>query len=158
MAWATLGPKKIDLNPKQAEAYFEEIGAPESLRRAWERSGGDKFHETNARHMKTFVRVGDAPASRACLEPAGLTIEFLPDRDPTTLVLGDTLVVSREEDSFEIGGLAVGVLRRDGATTMLRSNKAGYVRVPITHGGWWLLRGTELRRTATAPGTATPPR
>jgi uncharacterized GH25 family protein len=150
VVWLTFRPKEIDLDAKEVEHYFDEIGAPESARQAWENAGaGAAFHETYTKHAKTFVRVGDAAADRACLEPVGLTIEFLPDRDPTTLSAGDTLAVKVVKGGNELESFAVGaVCGADGSSTLQRTNKAGYVRIAIRHGGWWLVRGTELRRNA----------
>ena len=150
VAWLDFLPKETDLDAKEVEHYFDEIGAAESLRQAWANAGpGATFHETYTKHAKTFVRVGDAPADRACLEAVGPAVEFLPDRDPTSLSAGDTLAVKVMKKGNELESFAVGaVCGADGSTTLQRTNKAGYVRIVIHRGGWWLIRGTELRRNA----------
>ncbi len=150
VAWLDFRPKEVELDAKEVEHYFDEIGASESLRQAWEGAGPDaKFHETYTKHAKTFVRVGDGPADRACLEAVGPSVEFLPDRDPTSLAAGDTLNVKVMKKGNELEGLALGVVcGADGSTTQLRTNKAGYVQIVIRRTGWWLIRGTELRRNS----------
>jgi len=150
VAWLDFRPKEIELDAKEVAHYFDEIGAAESVRQAWEDAGPDAtFHETYTKHAKTFVRAGDAPADRACLEAVGPSVEFLPDRDPTVLVAGDTLGIKVMKKGNELEGFAVGVVcGADGSTTQQRTNKAGYVQIVIRRGGWWLIRGTELRRNA----------
>jgi uncharacterized GH25 family protein len=142
-------PNDIDLEPEEVEHYLEEIGAPESVRRAWEEAGpGARFHETYTKRAKTYVRVGDGGSDPSCLEPTGFAIDFLPDRDPTSVKPGDTLairVVKGGDDEME--GLAVGaVCGADGRAMLQRTNQNGVVLVPIHAAGWWLIRTTELRR------------
>ena len=144
-------PREIDLEPEEVEHYFEEIGAPETVRRAWQDAGaGAGFHETYTKRAKTYVRVGDAGEDKSCLGSTSFAIDFLPDRDPTALKPGDRLtirVVKGGDD--EIEGLAVGaVCGSDGKTTLLRTNQSGAAVIPIHAGGWWLVRATELRRKA----------
>lgn len=148
VVWMDLAPKDIDLDAREVEHYLDEIGASESVRNAWEKAGPNStWHETYTKHAKTFVRVGDAVADRTCLEPTGMSLEFLPDRDPTSLAAGDTLAVKVVKKGNEMESFAVGVVcGANGSSTLLRTNKAGYVRIPIHHTGWWLVRGTELRR------------
>jgi hypothetical protein len=144
-------PHDIDLEPEEVEHYMQEIGAPEAVQRAWEDAGeGAKFHETYTKRAKTYVRVGEAGEDRSCLAPVGFAIDFLPERDPTTLKAGDTLVirvVKGGDDEME--GLAVGaVCGADGKTLLKRTNQNGVVVIPIHADGWWLVRATELRRKA----------
>jgi uncharacterized GH25 family protein len=144
-------PKDLELEPQEVEHYMEAIGAPEAVRRAWKDAGPDaKFHETYTKRAKTYVRVGDPGEDRTCLAPVGFAMDFLPDRDPTTLKAGDTLairVVRGGDDEME--GLAVGaVCGTDGKTLLKRTNQNGVVVIPIHAGGWWLVRATELRRHA----------
>ena len=150
VAWLDFRPQAVELSAKEVAHYFDDIGASESLRQAWASAGpGATFHETRTVHAKTFVRVGDAPADRTCLEAVGPAVEFLPDRDPTALAAGATLGIKVMKKGNELEGFAVGVVcGADGSTTQQRTNQAGYVQIVIRHGGWWLIRGTELRRNA----------
>ncbi|HEU4929182.1 MAG TPA: DUF4198 domain-containing protein [Candidatus Krumholzibacteria bacterium] len=149
--YLSLKPKDIDLDAEEIAHYFDEIGAPESLRRDWETSpspGG--FHETYTKHAKSFMRVGDAGEDDSCTRPVGLAIEFIPQRDPTALAVGDSLVVKvvkggdDELESFPVGI----VCGATGEAIMKRTNQSGLVAFSITSAGWWLVRGTELRRKA----------
>jgi uncharacterized GH25 family protein len=146
VVFLSLGPRDIDLEPDEVEHYLEEIGAPDALRRDWEQSGMP-FHETYTKHAKTFVRVGAGGEDATCLRPVGLAIEFVPQRDPTALAVGDSLVVKAVKRGNEMESFAVGIAcGATGESQMLRTNKAGFVAFSITSGGWWMVRGTELRR------------
>ncbi len=147
--YLSLKPKDIALDAEEIEHYFDEIGVSEALRRDWEASPArDGFHETYTKHAKSFLRVGDAGEDASCVQPVGLAIEFIPQRDPTFLSVGDSLVVKvvkggdDEMESFPVGM----VCGATGESIMKRTNQAGFVSFPITSTGWWLVRATELRR------------
>ena len=149
--YLTLKPKEIDLDAEEIAHYFDEIGASDALRRDWESSPSPNgFHETYTKHAKSFMRVGDAGEDESCIRPVGLTIEFIPQRDPTALSVGDSLVIrvvkggDDEMESFPVGM----VCGATGESTMKRTNQSGFVAFPITATGWWLMRATELRRNA----------
>ncbi len=149
--YLTLKPKEIDLDAEEIAHYFDEIGASEALRRDWESSPSPNgFHETYTKHAKSFVRVGDAGEDESCIRPVGLAIEFIPQRDPTALTVGDSLhikVVKGGDDEMESFPVGV-VCGATGASTLKRTNQNGFVAFPITDSGWWLVRATELRRKA----------
>jgi uncharacterized GH25 family protein len=141
-------PKEIDLTPEEVAEYMEEIGAPEGVRRAWTESGETTFHEKYRKHAKTYLRVGEGGDAAGCLGPVGFNIDFLLDRDPTTLMVGDALVVKVIRGGDELEGFAVGAVRENGKATLERTSKSGMVSIAIDTPGWWLVRGTELRRNA----------
>jgi uncharacterized GH25 family protein len=152
VVFVTLQPNAIDLEPSEVDDYFDEIGAPEALRRSWEQEGPDaKFHETYTKHAKTFVRMGDSEGEdNTCLRPVGQMIELVPQRDPTTLAVGDSLVVKatgKSHDEMESFAVTI-VCGKTGESHMLRTNKSGFVVFEITDEGWWLVKGTELRHKA----------
>jgi len=147
--YAEFKPRDIDLSPEEVDEYMDEIGAPESVREAWKHDGPDaKFHETYSKHAKTFLRVGDGGDATGCLGPVGFNIDFLLDRDPTSLKVGDTLPVKVIRGGQEMESFAVGTVGGNGRTNLQRTSKAGIVVVEIDSPGWWLVRGTELRRKA----------
>jgi uncharacterized GH25 family protein len=142
-------PKEIDLQPDEVTEYMDEIGAPESVRRAWKEAGPDaKFHETFTKHAKTYLRVGDNGDAKGCLGAVGFNIDFLPDRDPTALKVGDTLAIKVIRGGMEMESFAVGTVSGSGKTNLQRTSRSGMVAIPIDAPGWWLVRGTELRRKA----------
>jgi uncharacterized GH25 family protein len=147
--YLTLRPKDIDLDADEVAHYFDEIGASEALRDEWQSRGGDAtFHETYTKHAKAFMRVGDAGEDPSCLRQVGSAIEFIPQRDPTALTVGDDLVVKvvRGGDD-EMEQFAVGlVCGATGDSELRRTNESGMVSFSITSTGWWMVRGTELRK------------
>jgi hypothetical protein len=147
--YLTLRPKDIELDADEVAHYFEEIGASESMRDEWESRGGDAvFHETYTKHAKAFMRVGDIGEDPTCLRQVGSAIEFIPQRDPTALMVGDDLVVKvvRGGDD-EMEQFAVGlVCGATGDSELRRTNEAGMVSFPITDTGWWMVRGKVLRK------------
>jgi uncharacterized GH25 family protein len=153
VVFVSLHPNKIEMDSDDVAAYFDEIGAPEALRRDWADEGADaKFQETYTKHAKTFVRMGDEESEdgdNTCLRPVGLTIEFVPQRDPTTLSVGDSLVVRAVGQVQELESFAVGIVcGATGESQLLRTNRMGFVAFPITDEGWWMVKGTQLRHKA----------
>lgn len=146
--YAEFEPKEIDLTPAEVDEYMDEIGAPEGVRRAWKDSGDDTFHETYRKHAKTYLRVGESGDAEGCLGPVGFNIDFLLERDPTTLKVGDTLIVKVIRGGDELEGFSVGAVRANGKATLERTSKSGKVSIGIDAPGWWMVRGTELRRNA----------
>ena len=141
-------PRDIDLAPEEVGEYMDEIGAPESVRRAWEKEGPDaKFHETFTKHAKTYVKVGESGDAKGCLGPVGFAIDYLPERDPASLKVGDTLAIKVIRGGQELESFAVGtVCAANGKTLLQRTSKSGMVAITVDAAGWWLVRGTELRR------------
>lgn len=151
VVFLSLNPNSIDMDSDEVADYFDEIGAPAALRRDWADEGADaQFHETYTKHAKTFVRMSDDDGEdNTCLRPVGLTIEFIPQRDPTNLSVGDSLVVRAVGQVQELESFAVGIVcGATGESRLLRTNRTGFVAFPITDEGWWMVKGTQLRRNA----------
>ncbi len=149
VVFLSLAPKEIDLTADEVAHYFDEIGASEALRRDWEQAGDDaKFHETYTKHAKAYVRMGDGGEDASCLRPVGFAVELLPQRDPTALSVGESLVIKAVrggDDELESFAVAI-VCGETGASLLRRTNESGMVAFEITDTGWWMVRATELRR------------
>jgi uncharacterized GH25 family protein len=147
VAWVAFKPREIDLDAEEVQHYFDEIGAPERLRRTWEQLAADHpFHETYTKYAKTFVRVGHDGEDPSCIPALGSALELVPTRDPTTLSPGDSLVVRVLKSGYPVEGQAVGAVCGDDGTTHLKyANQSGHVVFPIHVGGPWLIRAVELR-------------
>ena len=150
VVYVEFNPKDIDLEPDEVGEYMDEIGAPESVRRAWQEAGPDaKFHETFTKHAKTYVKIGDSGDAKGCLGPVGFAIDYLPERDPTSLKVGDTLALKVIRGGMQMESFAIGtVCASNGKTMLQRTSRSGMVAISIDAPGWWLVRGTELRRNA----------
>ena len=150
--WATLAPKALDLTPAQVEGYLDEIGASDEVRKAWASSPEPRvWHETYAKHAKTFVRVGRSEGDRSWADPVGMRLELVPEVDPTALKSGDEIVVRVLRNGGAAAGFAVGLVGPNGKSVDLRrADVDGRVTFRIGSAGRWMLRGTDLRM---APGT-----
>ena len=151
--WASLAPKSLDLTLAQVEGYLDEIGASDEVLKAWASSPEPRvWHETYAKHVKTFVRVGRSDGDRSWADPVGLRLEFVPEVDPTTLKSGDEIVIRVLRNGVAAPGFAVGLVGPDGKSVDLRRTDVdGRVAFRIGSAGRWMLRGTDLR--VAGPGT-----
>ena len=147
--WVELAPKGLSLNEKQVREYVEEIGAPDSIRAAWEKGKPKRWREIYTKHAKAFVAVGKVAGDRSWAEPTGMSFELVPENDPTALHAGDALTVRLLERGEPVAGLAVGLVHAGGAKGELRkTDAAGRVTFRLDKVGRWLLRATELRASA----------
>ena len=144
-----LAPKTLTLAPDKIEEYLGEIDATPSTRAAWKAvEGKRKWVESYAKHAVTYVRVGDADDS-TWRRPLGFSLEIVPERDPTRIRPGDTLIVRVLRRGAPMRAFAVGAMR-EGATTarFVRTDSLGRARIVFEASGRWLLNGTDLRRSS----------
>jgi uncharacterized GH25 family protein len=152
-----LAPKTLVLAPKLIDEYLGEIDADSGIRAAWKALGDkQKWTESYTKHAMTFARITPAKpdsswiADKAWQKPMGLGLELVPERDPTALRGGDTLLVRVLRHGVPLAGFSVGAIR-DGRSKAIffRTNAAGRAAVVLDRGGLWLLNGTNLRRSTT---------
>jgi uncharacterized GH25 family protein len=148
--WVELAPKSLDLTPPQVKEYLDEIGASPEIRRVYEEAPEPRrWREVYAKHAKTFVRVGDPKEDRSWAEPAGMDLEIVPEKDPSTLRAGDDLPVRVIRQGKPAASFPVGLVREGDAHGTLKStDAAGRVTFRLDRAGHWMLRGTDLRRSA----------
>jgi len=152
-----LQPRTLTLEPRLIDQYLGEIDASDAVRAAW-KSLGDrkKWTESYTKHAMTFVRIAPAKANAAWIadkswtRPLGLALELVPERDPTDLHAGDTLVVRVLRRGVAVPGFSVGAIR-EGRTKAIffHADSAGRARIIVDADGRWLLNGTSLRRSTT---------
>lgn len=145
-----LGPRSIELNDQQVEHYFEEIGASESVRKAWaDAPKPRRFHEVYTKHAKTIIRVGDNASDAAWSAPAGLKLELVPVSNPLNLKAGAELKLKVLRDGKPFAGFRVGVQDEKGKRgEFTTSDAAGQVTLKLTTPGRCLIFGTDLRPPA----------
>jgi uncharacterized GH25 family protein len=152
-----LQPKTLVLEPQLIEEYLGEIDASDAIRATWKSLGDkQKWTESYTKHAMTFVRVAPQKsdsawtADKSWTRPLGLALEFVPERDPTALRAGDTLVVRVLRRGVPVPGFSVGAIR-EGRTKAIffHTDAAGRARVIVDADGRWLLNGTSLRRSTT---------
>ncbi|HKW10237.1 MAG TPA: DUF4198 domain-containing protein [Gemmatimonadaceae bacterium] len=149
---ATIGvelrPKTLTLAPEKIEEYLTEIDATPAVRATWDSVRATRgWVESYSKHTTTYLRVGDAEDS-SWRQPLGFGLEIVPERDPTTLRTGDTLVVRVLRAGGPVRDFAVGAIRegRDKAR-FTRTDGSGRARITFDDDGRWLLNGTHLRRS-----------
>jgi uncharacterized protein DUF4198 len=158
---ATIGielhPKTLTLEPKLIDEYLTEIDASAEVRAAWKSLGGkQKWTESYTKHAMTFVRIAPAKndtsftAERSWMNSMGLGLELVPERDPTGLRAGDTLIVRVLRRGVPLAGFSVGAIREGRSkAAFFRTDKTGHAAVVVDADGRWLLNGTQLRRSTT---------
>ncbi|PZR71005.1 MAG: hypothetical protein DLM73_16825 [Chthoniobacterales bacterium] len=149
--WVKLPPKSIELKPAEVQEYLDEIDAPASLKKEWaEMKEPRRWRELYTKHPKTFVRVaGEAPADRSWTEPVGMALEIVPEKDPTMLREGDDFPVRILKNgapfpSFSLNAVAAGETKGETRKT----DSAGRMVLRFNKAGRWLLRGTDVRKSA----------
>jgi uncharacterized GH25 family protein/ketosteroid isomerase-like protein len=146
--------------------WLELEGAPGEaarLERLGAFQGADSVTRRTLKTAKTIAQVGTGGA-RMFGQPAGQPLEFIMDADPATLRVGDTLSVrmvygGRPVAAGEAHAGAADWPIAEGATVPepqdvhLKASEQGVLRLPITRGGVWNVRGIHV-----APGASGTPR
>lgn len=145
--WVELLPRPIDLKPEQVEEYLEEIGAGPAVMRRWAGSPEPKrWHEIYTKHSKTYVRVGKPDTEKSWAKPAGMALEIIPEKDPTTLHAGDTLPVRLVTPEGPVPHMTLGLVHEgDTASDDRVTDAQGRTTFSLDQPGRWLLRATVLR-------------
>lgn len=146
--WVETKPKEIELRPEQVGEYLAEIGAADTVGKAWKASGQKTWRELYTKLSKAFVRVGDPTGDTSWSKPVGQALEIVPENDPTALTIGGELTVrvslhGEPLRDFPLGLVAAG--ERGGV--LRRTDSAGRVVFRLDRSGWWLLRGTRIVRS-----------
>lgn len=154
VAWIETRARAIELAPKEVAEYLEEIGAADTIARAWKESGKGVWRETYAKRAKTFVRVGPADTGDVSWrEPVGLDLELVPESDPTALSVGDSLSIRLLWQGKPLPLLAVGAVTAAPAKPVLATTDSeGRVSFLLGRPGPWLVRATLIRPSDSRPG------
>jgi uncharacterized GH25 family protein len=152
-----LQPKTLVLEPRLIDEYLGEIDASDAIRATWKSLGDkQKWTESYTKHAMTFVRITPAKtdsawiADKSWTRPLGLALELVPERDPTALHAGDTLVVRVLRHGAPVPGFSVGAIREGRPKAIFfHTDAAGRAVVIVDADGRWLLNGTNLRRSTT---------
>jgi uncharacterized GH25 family protein len=147
--WVELNPKSLELTPKQVEEYLDEINAPAQIRQSWMNAGGKKrWREIYTKHAKTFVKAGEAVADRSWVEPVGMALEIVPERNPTTIRAGDDFPVRVLRNGLPLPNFSLGIVGEGNSfSEFQKTDGEGRVTFRLARSGKWLLRGTELRQS-----------
>ena len=158
--WVDLGPRELSLDSAQVIEYLGEVGAPDSVRRAYLRpppaGGVRRWRERYVKHAKAVVRVSSpqrpAPAADSSWrEAAGQALELVPDVDPTALRPGDTLrvrLLGAGGTPVPYTGVGLVGAGTRPAGVLARTDAAGRAAFRLPGGGRWMVRATVLRPAA----------
>jgi uncharacterized GH25 family protein len=150
-AAVSLQPKALELTPRKVAEYLAEIGAGPEIRQAWAQMKPQRWREVYVKHAKTFVRVGAGEPDQSWAEPIGLGLEIVPETDPTQLHAGAEFPVRVLKNGQPLAAFPLGLLRANARHGIIqKTDAAGRTVFKLPAAGKWLLRGTELRRAATA--------
>lgn len=151
--WAELGALDIELEPRLVEVYFDEIRAPQSVRTAWARmhEGGVRWQERYRKFARIELAGRQAPAAAlsAARQPVGLDLEIvLLGGGPVRT--GEPLAFQVLRDGRPLAGFAVELVSDRSPVGIWRTTDAqGRLQHRLPFAGQWLLRGTDLRLSAT---------
>lgn len=110
--WVELEPKSLELTPKQVEEYFAELNASHELRQIWAKAGkARRWREVYVKHAKTFVRVGESVSDQSWVQPVGMALEIVPEKNPTTLRPGDDFPVRVLKGGAPLANFSLGIVR-----------------------------------------------
>ncbi len=150
---ATLGvelaPRTLTLASDKIEEYLTEIDATPAVRAKWKALGGRRqWIESYAKHAIAYIRVGDMRDS-SWARPLGFRLEIVPERNPTSLRAGDTLVVRILRGGAPAAAFAVGAIH-EGSTSahFAHTDTRGRATIVLDAAGRWMLNGTDLRRSS----------
>jgi hypothetical protein len=153
--WAQLLPQDIEIDDTTVEVYLNEVNAGEAVRARWQelRARGVRWRERYTKHARIEIGTETAPAgSPAAAAPGdapalGLDVRL---ESPLPLRAGDTLRVQVLRDGQPLAGQPV-ELRSDLSPIGLwrQTDADGRVSIPVPLAARWLLRGVDLRPSAT---------
>ncbi|HET6897504.1 MAG TPA: DUF4198 domain-containing protein [Vicinamibacteria bacterium] len=138
-----LKPRTLDLTPEQVEEYLEEIGATETAGPKWRARKDRRWRESYVKLAKSFVAVGDE-SDASWATPVGLSLELVPESDPSRLRAGQGLVVRVLLDGAPLAGQPVGAVGPRGSVPARPTDETGRVRFDLDAAGPWLIRSTRL--------------
>ena len=145
--WAQQAGFEVDLPADKVALYLREINPPSWVRGEWARlqAAGLPWKERYAKHARIELRGAGGPA-----QPVPMAMDVvLDERAP---MVGQTLNFQLLRDGQPLADQAV-ELR--GAMSPLgiwrRTDAEGRARIDLPLPGRWVLRGTDLRRSQTAP-------
>ncbi len=140
------GRSSVELDAAKFEAYLADEGL-ETIKAQRARKGqtAAPAKEVFSRYAKSYLAVGGAggPGYDRVL---GLTLELVPEKDPTALTTGAELPVRLLYLGKPLPGVLVAAFTRDqpDARVTARTDAAGRVRLRLDHPGVWLVKAVHM--------------
>ncbi|HEY0782109.1 MAG TPA: DUF4198 domain-containing protein [Thermoanaerobaculia bacterium] len=139
----------LELAADKFEQYLKDEGL-ETIVAARARKGQSAAmgREIYSRCAKAFLSVGalGAAAKSGYDRPVGLTLELVPDVDPVSLTVGQSLSARLLYEKAPLAGAKVVAIpaERPEDQVSARSDAKGRVRLPLAHGGMWLVKAVHM--------------
>ena len=152
--WAQQQPFEIEIAPATVEVYLKEVNASPEVRAAWAelQSRGRPWRERYAKHAR--IEIAGRGQTSATATPTPMAMDMLLESGLHALTEGDTLRVQVLRDGAPLAGLAVELQNDQSPIGFWKTTDAdGRVSFTVPVPGQWLLRGTDLRLSATTPDT-----
>lgn len=155
--WAQLVPFEVEIPPATVELYFKEIHPPEAVREAWREmlARGVTWKERYTKHVRIERydgRLGGAEPPAAT--PVTMGLDIVLDGPLRPPVAGDVIAFQVLRDGQPLADFAVEL---QSALTPLgvwvQTDAHGRASVRLAQQGGYLLRGVDLRVSATVPDT-----
>lgn len=151
--WAQLVPIDIEIDNATVEVYLDEIKALPAVRERWAalRARGVRWQETYVKHARTEIGAEGATGAVATAAIAGLGMDARLEAAAPPRA-GDTLRFQLLRDGQPLSGLPVELRSELSPLGLWRKTDGdGRVEITLPLAGRWLLRGTDVRPSATAP-------
>ena len=156
----TLIPRSARQTGEGFLRWLELEGAADAagqIRQGGKLSLADSVTRTDVKHAKTLIDIGSS-GPRIFKRSSGQTIEFIPQRDPSTVYAGDTLTVRAMFKGRPLPALSAHATPESVADTAvkaeadlhLKSDAEGMIRIPVAKGGLWYIRAIHVTQSAPA--------
>jgi hypothetical protein len=139
-------PRFIELAPAKFESYLKEEGLDAVIAARKERGESAKpGRELYSKYAKTLLVSGSSSADYA--KPAGLTIEFVPEADPSAVKPGGKLPVKVLWRGQPAAGLFIQAAHSSGSITGVgRTDAQGRIAILLPRAGQWRLHTVAMER------------
>lgn len=144
-----LKPRSIELTDEQVAAYFDEIDAPDAIRRDWAAAPRPRaWRETYAKYAKSMVGSGAWQKDGTWSKPVGMAFEIVPESNPLSIRAGEQMAVRVLHDGSPLSGLSVALAGVGTPNVWRRTDAQGRAKFEVPSAGRWIVRGTDLRAEA----------
>jgi hypothetical protein len=145
-------PKFVALDSEAFEVYLKSEGMAQVIQLRQERGeSGKPGRELHSKYLKALVRAGSGAGDHAYAKPVGFAIEFVPEEDPYSMKVGDTMPVRLLWKGKPASGVLVEAARAGASGpaegySVGRTDSEGRVHVPLSAAGKWRLHAVAIER------------
>jgi hypothetical protein len=147
--WAQQSPVEVQLAPDKIPVYLKDIQAPPAVREQWAQMSarGVAWKERYTKHARIELNPDASAAS-----PVDMAMDVLLESTQRPLQQGQTLQFRVLRDGLPLPDFAVEMRNERSPLGLWRKTDAqGRVSIAAPLPGRWVLRGTDLRLSATEP-------